>query len=90
MCVCSSFHHIKQPLCISLQAFADGSVAQAVLSKGKAGNFLSVPLAFGMAVTMGVYVSGGISGESQSLWPLSLKLDTAKQGLLKINIQHGA
>ena len=47
----------------SLQALADGSVAQAVLSKGEAGNYLSVAIAFGLAIAMGVYISGGVSGK---------------------------
>lgn len=38
-------------------------MAQAVLSRGESGNALSVGLTFGMAVTMGVYVCGGISGK---------------------------
>jgi len=41
----------------------DGSVAQYVLSDGALGiNFLSVNVAWGVAVAMGVYVSGGVSG----------------------------
>src|SRR3954467_14435138 len=45
-----------------LIVFGVGSVAQAVLS-GKAGiEHLSINLAWGLAVTMGCYVAGGVSG----------------------------
>jgi MIP family channel proteins len=45
-----------------LIVFGIGSVAQAVLS-GKAGiEHLSINLAWGLAVTMGCYVAGGVSG----------------------------
>ena len=37
-------------------------VAQVVLSGGSAGNYLSINLAWGIAVTMAVYVAGGVSG----------------------------
>ena len=44
----------------------DGSVAQYVLSGQASGplgiNFLSVNIAWGVAVAMGVYVSAGVSG----------------------------
>jgi MIP family channel proteins len=39
-----------------------GVVAQVVLSGGSAGNYLSINLAWGIAVTMAVYVAGGVSG----------------------------
>jgi MIP family channel proteins len=39
-----------------------GVVAQVVLSGGSAGNYLSINLAWGLAVTMAVYVAGGTSG----------------------------
>jgi MIP family channel proteins len=39
-----------------------GVVAQVVLSGGSAGNYLSINLAWGLAVTMAVYVAGGVSG----------------------------
>jgi len=45
-----------------LIAFGTGVVAQVVLSGGAAGNIISIHLAWGLAVTMGVYVAGGISG----------------------------
>ena len=45
-----------------LIAFGAGVVAQVVLSGGAAGNIISIHLAWGLAVTMGVYVAGGISG----------------------------
>jgi len=45
-----------------LIVFGVGSVAQAVLSgAGESGKF-SIHLAWGLAVTMGVYIAGGISG----------------------------
>jgi hypothetical protein len=37
-------------------------VAQALLSKGERGTFLSINFSWGMAVTMGVYWAGSISG----------------------------
>ncbi|ELT96542.1 hypothetical protein CAPTEDRAFT_164915 [Capitella teleta] len=45
-----------------LVVFGDGSVAQVVLSKGAAGTFLTINIAWGFAVAMGVWVSGGVSG----------------------------
>jgi MIP family channel proteins len=42
--------------------FGVGVVAQVVLSGGSAGNYLSINIAWGLAVTMGVYVSAGVSG----------------------------
>uniref|UniRef100_UPI0037E9327C aquaporin-3-like n=1 Tax=Semicossyphus pulcher TaxID=241346 RepID=UPI0037E9327C len=45
-----------------LVMFGCGSVAQLVLSRGSHGTFLSVNLAFGFAVTLGILVSGQISG----------------------------
>lgn len=45
-----------------LITFGVGVVAQFVLSGGTAGQYLSINLAWGLAVTMGVYVSGGVSG----------------------------
>ncbi|CAJ1070403.1 aquaporin-3-like [Xyrichtys novacula] len=45
-----------------LGMFGCGSVAQLVLSRGSHGTFLSVNLAFGFAVTLGILVSGQISG----------------------------
>ena len=45
-----------------VKVYGNGSVAQAVLSKGDAGTFLSINLSWGMAVTMGVYWAGSISG----------------------------
>ena len=46
-----------------LQIFGDGSVAQAVLSKGQNGTFLSINLAWGLAVMMAVHTAGGVSGK---------------------------
>ncbi len=45
-----------------LIAFGAGVVAQVVLSEEKNGSYLSINLAWGLAVTMGVYVAGGVSG----------------------------
>ena len=42
--------------------FGSGVVAQFVLSGGSAGSYLGINLAWGLAVVMGVYVAGGISG----------------------------
>jgi len=42
--------------------FGVGVVAQVVLSQNTAGTFLSINLAWGLAVTMGCYVAGGVSG----------------------------
>jgi MIP family channel proteins len=45
-----------------LIAFGAGVVAQVVLSNKQNGEYLSINIAWGFAVTMGVYVAGGISG----------------------------
>jgi MIP family channel proteins len=45
-----------------LIVFGVGVVAQFVLGGGANGQYLSVNLGWGLAVTMGIYVSGGISG----------------------------
>lgn len=45
-----------------LLALGNGVVAQNVLSKGANGSYLAINLAWGLAVTMAVYVSGGASG----------------------------
>ena len=45
-----------------LIVFGVGVVAQAILSGQTAGTFLSINLAWGLAVTMGCYVAGGVSG----------------------------
>jgi MIP family channel proteins len=42
--------------------FGVGVVAQVVLSRSTAGTYLSINLAWGLAVTMGCYVSAGVSG----------------------------
>jgi MIP family channel proteins len=46
----------------TLIVFGVGVVAQVVLSKQTAGQYLSINLAWGLAVMMGVYVAGGVSG----------------------------
>ena len=45
-----------------LIAFGVGVVAQVVLGKGVTGQYLSINFGWGLAVTMGAYVAGGISG----------------------------
>ena len=45
-----------------LVVFGVGVVAQTVLSKQSAGSSLSINIAWGLAVTMGCYVSAGVSG----------------------------
>jgi MIP family channel proteins len=45
-----------------LIVFGVGVVAQVVLGRGTAGTYLSINLAWGLAVTMGCYVAGGVSG----------------------------
>jgi len=45
-----------------LIVFGVGVVAQVVLSKGAAGSTLSINIAWGLAVTMGCYVAGGVTG----------------------------
>jgi len=42
--------------------FGVGVVAQVVLSKQTAGTYLSINIAWGLAVTMGCYVSAGVTG----------------------------
>src|SRR3989337_1066640 len=45
-----------------LIVFGLGVVAQVVLSRETAGTYLSINLAWGLAVTMACYVAGGVSG----------------------------
>src|SRR5476649_2395403 len=45
-----------------LIVFGVGVVAQFVLSKQSAGSYLSINIAWGLAVTMGCYVSAGVTG----------------------------
>ena len=45
-----------------LIVFGVGVVAQTVLSKGTAGTTLSINISWGLAVTMGCYVSAGVTG----------------------------
>ncbi|NXX70440.1 AQP7 protein, partial [Spizella passerina] len=44
------------------QAFGLSCVAQVVLGKGNVGQYLSINIAFGIGVTLGIYASGKISG----------------------------
>ena len=45
-----------------LIVFGVGVVAQVVLSRQTAGSYLSINIAWGLAVTMGCYVSAGVTG----------------------------
>ncbi|XP_029436982.1 aquaporin-7-like [Rhinatrema bivittatum] len=45
-----------------MMSFGLGSVAQVVLGKKEYGEYLSINLAFGFGVTMGIHVAGNISG----------------------------
>jgi glycerol uptake facilitator-like aquaporin len=45
-----------------LIVFGVGVVAQVVLSKNTAGSYLSINIAWGLAVTMGCYVAAGVTG----------------------------
>ncbi len=45
-----------------LIVFGVGVVAQVVLSGQNAGSYLSINLGWGLGVTMGVYIAGGVSG----------------------------
>lgn len=45
-----------------LIAFGAAVVAQVVLGKNQNGEYLSINLAWGFAVTMGIYVAGGVTG----------------------------
>ena len=42
--------------------YGAGVVAQVLLSRGAAGSYLSINLAWGLGVTMGCYVAAGVSG----------------------------
>lgn len=46
----------------TLIVFGAGVVAQFVLSGGAAGSYLSINIAWGLAVTMAIYVAGSVSG----------------------------
>jgi len=46
----------------TLIAFGAGVVAQNVLSKGENGSYIAINIAWGIAVTLGVYVAGGVTG----------------------------
>ncbi|NWV03735.1 AQP7 protein, partial [Ptilonorhynchus violaceus] len=49
-------------LFLFMQVFGLSSVAQVVLGKGSSGQYLSINIAFGIGVTLGIHASGGISG----------------------------
>ncbi|NWX35420.1 AQP7 protein, partial [Notiomystis cincta] len=44
------------------QVFGLSSVAQVILGKGNSGQYLSINMAFGIGVTLGIYAAGGVSG----------------------------
>ncbi|OUC39864.1 kinesin motor domain protein [Trichinella nativa] len=44
-----------------LVMLGDGAIAQAVLSRQQAGNFVTVNVAYALALTFAIYVSGGVS-----------------------------
>ncbi|NWX66619.1 AQP7 protein, partial [Promerops cafer] len=44
------------------QVFGLSSVAQVVLGKGNSGQYLSINIAFGIGVTLGIYAARGVSG----------------------------
>src|SRR5215510_4970995 len=46
----------------TLIAFGVGVVAQVLLSRNTAGTYLSINIAWGLAVTMGCYVAAGVTG----------------------------
>uniref|UniRef100_A0A452TIA5 Aquaporin-3 n=2 Tax=Ursus maritimus TaxID=29073 RepID=A0A452TIA5_URSMA len=54
--------HSSCLFCFLIQMFGCGSVAQVVLSRGTHGGFLTINLAFGFAVTLGILVAGPVSG----------------------------
>jgi MIP family channel proteins len=45
-----------------LIAFGSGVVAQVILSHQQNGNYLSINFAWGLGVTMGIYIAGGVTG----------------------------
>ena len=53
---------------VFLQCFGDGSVAQYVIGGGPLDTgFLAVNIAWGIGVTMGVYISAGVSGKTDTM-----------------------
>lgn len=59
--------------------FGCGSVAQVVLSRGTHGGFLTINLAFGFAVTLGILIAGQVSGEAL-FHPQSILLGASQWG----------
>lgn len=67
--------------------FGCGSVAQIVLSRGSHGRFLTVNLAFGFAVTLGILIAGQVSGMCRDLYstaPPKTHLQMGRLGLSSI------
>ena len=58
------YYSCSKPVLVLLQSFGDGSVAQFVLGREQYGTFLTVNWAWGLAVAMGVWASGGVSGKT--------------------------
>lgn len=56
-------NRVTRDSCSLPQFFGIGGVAQVILGKGDYGMYLSINLAFGIGVTMGIHAAGGISGE---------------------------
>ncbi|XP_018424281.1 PREDICTED: aquaporin-7-like isoform X2 [Nanorana parkeri] len=54
-----------------MMLFGLGSVAQVVLGKKHYGQYFSINLSFGIGVTMGIHVAGGVSGAHMN-WAVSL------------------
>ncbi|KRX19531.1 Kinesin-like protein KIF26A [Trichinella nelsoni] len=48
--------------CMMIPMLGDGAIAQAVLSRQQAGNFVTVNVAYALALAFAIYVSGGVSG----------------------------
>lgn len=68
--------------------FGCGSVAQVVLSRGTHGGFLTINLAFGFAVTLGILVAGQVSGKALS-HPQSSPLNSILTGVQLGGIPKG-
>ena len=67
-----------------LIAFGSGVVAQVVLSGGQNGSYFSINFAWGLAVTMGIYVAGGVTGETlQNLAGYRIHYGTNQNAMVK-------
>ena len=61
-CNACIMHHLLFINFPCLQLIGDGAIAQVVTSGTSAGGFLTVNIGYGIALTIGLYVSIGISG----------------------------